>query len=115
MTSKTVTASINSAYAITMKPGYTKIVGEMSKSGTTISFYMAFYPTSVMQAGTYYLVATVSPSCRPLATRSITCTTDGRTWLITIYPSGEMYWKITSGSALNAYSAVGTPTLTYTL
>jgi hypothetical protein len=102
--------------SFTMSSGYSTPTNSISSNGTTVSFYMVFYPSITMNLGSSYLVATINGSCRPSVIRTITTTVAGRNWNITIYPTGEMYWQIGYGStALSPYSSVGTSTLTYNL
>ncbi|MFN8291996.1 MAG: DUF5977 domain-containing protein [Chitinophagaceae bacterium] len=99
----------------TINPGFTSVTNNIYNNGSTASFYMVFYSSSVMIPGNNYTIATINGSCRPSATRTITTTAGGRTWSITITPTGQMTWKITSGTALPANTTVGTSTLSYNL
>lgn len=98
-----------------MNPGYTTVTNSITNNGATASFYMVFYSSSTMQPNTNYTIATINGSCRPSVTRTITTTIGGRTWLITIVPTGQMTWKITSGTALAANTTVASTTLSYNL
>lgn len=102
--------------SFSMNPGYNLVTSSISASGGTASFYIVFYPTSTMSPGNTYIVATINGGCRPSATRTINYSASGRSWTITIYPNGQMYWYLQYGSTpVNPYSTVGTSTLTYNL
>jgi len=60
-----------------------------------------------MQPYSSYFVANICPNCRPTATRTQTVTTGGRTWYVTIYANGNMYFTIVSGTALPTGTGVG--------
>jgi hypothetical protein len=101
---------------ITMNYGFSNVTSGFTNNGSTVSFYMVFLPTSSgMQPGNSYYVTTVNGSCRPSGTRTIYYSSSGRNWIITIYPSGAMYWYLSSGTSVNQYSTIGTSTLTYNL
>ncbi|MES2645570.1 MAG: hypothetical protein V4717_01750 [Bacteroidota bacterium] len=95
--------------------GFSIPTSGISSSGTTISFYLVFYSTSItLQPGSSYFIATINGGCRPSATRTINYSAGGRNWVITIYTSGQMYWYLVPGStALSPYSSIGTSTLNY--
>lgn len=96
--------------------GFSLPTSSISTSGGVVSFYIVFYSTAVMQPGSSYLVATISSNCRPSATRTINYSQSGRTWTITIFSSGEMYWSLSSGStSVPANTTIGTSTLTFNL
>lgn len=102
--------------SFTMSSGYSSPTNSITNNGTTVSFYMVFYPGSSMYPGMSYFVATVNGSCRPSSTRTINFSSSGRNWTITINSNGQMYWYLNPGSSpVNAYSTVSTSTLTYTL
>ena len=112
----TITPVSGGPCSFTMNSGYSSPSNNITNNGTTVSFYMIFYSTSVMVQGNNYQVATINGSCRPSAIRTITTSVGGRNWTITIYPDGRMFWQMAYGSAqLNPYSTVGTSTLTYSL
>lgn len=103
--------------SISISSGYSLITSSISSSGSTASFYMAFYPTaSSMQPGISYFVGTINGSCKPSGYRTINTSSSGGNWTITIYPSGEMYWYLSPGSSpVSQNSTVYTSTLTYNL
>jgi YD repeat-containing protein len=115
-----VTAGSNSSAcpppscSFSMNSGYTYVTGGLSNNGGVVSFYLVFYRNEQMTEGNTYTVATVNGSCRPSAIRTINYSSAGRSWTITIYPSGQMDWYLNYGSTtVDAYSTVGTSTLTY--
>ena len=99
----------------TPSSGYNIVTSGISLSGSTVTFYIVFYRTSNMTVGNNYHVATINGGCRPSTTRTINYSSGGRTWIITIYPSGQMYFYLQSGPTVNAYSTTGTSTLNYNL
>lgn len=101
--------------SFTMNSGYSSPTNSVSASGSVVSFYLVFYSTSAMTAGNSYSVATINGGCKPSQTRYINTTISGRSWSITIYPSGQMTWTLVSGPTLNPYSTVGTSTLSFNL
>jgi hypothetical protein len=109
----TVTASVTYSCSFTMQSGFNSITSSISCDNSTSTYYIAFYATVAMQVNTSYRVANICSNCRPSAIRTQTFTSGGRTWNITIYPNGYMYFTITSGSALAAGSGTGFGTLTY--
>ena len=103
--------------SFTSASGFSVPTSGISSSGTTVSFYLVFYPTAItMQPGNSYFIATINGGCRPSATRTINFSAGGRTWVITIYSSGQMYWYLAPGStAVSSFTSIGTSTLTYNL
>lgn len=96
--------------------GFSMSTSGISSSGNTISFYMVFYPTSTMQPGSSYLVATINGSCKPSGVRTINYQTGGRDFTITIYPSGEVYWYLSTYSpSVDPNTTIGTGTLYFNL
>ena len=103
----------SSAYS--WQTGFASSYGSISISGTTANMYFNFYPTTTtMQTGTAYLVANIMPQYCPSATRNVTYTINSRTWYVSIYPNGNMYITIQSGSSLPINSGV-TLNLNYAL
>ena len=93
--------------AFTMLSGFASSYGGANLTGSTVNVSLNIYPVvSAMQVGTSYCVANIMSSYMPSAPRTITLSLNGRTWSITIYPGGSMYFMITSGSALPTYSGV---------
>ena len=83
---------------------------------STVIFELVFLPTSSpMNVGTDYYIADVSAGFQPSGIRTISYTTGGRTWNITVNPGGSVYCKIVSGTSLPVGSAVDTGTLSYNL
>lgn len=110
------TAPASGPCSFTASPGFSIPTSSISSNGSTASFYIVFYSTSVMSQGNSYLVATVNGSCRPSVVRYISTTIGGRNWTITIHPDGRMYWQMAYGSSsISPYSSVGSSTLTYSL
>lgn len=99
-----------------MSSGFSSPTNSITNNSGVVSFYIVFYSTSSMLAGNSYTVATINGGCRPSVIRTINTTAGGRTWTITIYPSGQMSWQMASGSAtLNPNTTVSTLTLSYNL
>ena len=101
------------ACAITMASGYNSPSNGITDNGSTVSFYMAFYTNATLNPGLAYFVGTISGTCVPTATRTMTTSSLGRNWTVTVYTSGQVYWQMTSGTALSPNSTVGGATLTY--
>lgn len=94
--------------------GYNSISNSFTSSNGVVSFYMAFYRTTTMTAGNTYFIGTINGGCRPSTTRSITFSSSGRTWTITIYANGQMYWYLMPGSAtVNSNSVISCSTQTF--
>ena len=102
--------------SITMASGFSSPSNSISNNGTTASFYVVFYSSSTISQGNAVLMGTVNGGCVPSAMRSVSFSSSGRNWTITIYPSGQMYLQLGYGSpSLNPYSTVGSPSMTYNL
>lgn len=102
--------------SITMASGFSSPSNSISNNGTTASFYIVFYSTSTISQGNSVLMGTVNGGCVPTAMRSVSFSSSGRNWTITIYPSGQMYLQLGYGSpSLSPYSTVGSPSMTYNL
>ena len=98
-------------------PGFTTVSNQINNNGSTASGYFVFYPSASMQPGITYNVATINGNCRPSATRTILYSSSGRNWVITIYPTGQMTWLLTSGpaTAVAPNTTVQLNTFTYPL
>ena len=113
-TSVTTTVSVVSS-AYTMQTGYATSYNGIAKSGSTVNAYLSFYPTtSTMQVGTAYYVANVMAAYRPSTLRTTSISLNGRVWTISIYPNGNLYFTINSGTALAVNNGV-TLSFTYAL
>lgn len=105
-----------SVCSFTMNYGYIDLSTRVLNFGSTVSFYMAFYPTSTMQPNVSYLVGYIGSPCRPSGSRIFNINSVmGRTWEITIDSYGYVYWRMTSGEAMPEYYSESTGTLTYNL
>lgn len=94
--------------------GYNSISNSFTSSNGVVSFYMAFYRNTTMTAGNTYFIGTINGGCRPSTTRSITFSSSGRTWTITIYANGQMHWYLMPGSAtVNSNSVISCSTQTF--
>lgn len=89
--------------SFTMASGYSSPSNSISNNAGTVSLNMVFMSvSSPMIPGTSYTIATINGGCRPSATRVFSVTPPGgRTWQVTINPSGQMSVKITSGTSLS--------------
>ena len=67
-----------------------------------------------MQVGTAYYVANVIAAYRPSTLRTTSISLNGRVWTISIYPNGNLYFTINSGTALAVNNGV-TLSFTYAL
>lgn len=97
--------SIGTCTAITcnfvMNTGYANATSNMTNYGTSVQFYLVFYPTSgSMVYQTSYHIATISAGCRPSATRTFSASSGGRTWDVTIFTNGQVHVRLISGSNL---------------
>lgn len=93
--------------SFTMATGFSSPTSGISSSAGTVNFYLVFYPTSsTMYMGSSYQIATISSGCKPSATRTITVSSSGRNWQLTIYSSGQVYAVITSGGNVNSGTTV---------
>ena len=100
--------STSTPCTISMYSGFSSPTRNVNNSGSSVSGYIVFYPTSsTMNAGTMYQIATVGSGCRPSGVRTYSTYAGGRNWTITVYPGGMIYAQIAYGSsALNTYSSV---------
>jgi YD repeat-containing protein len=103
------------ACSYSMASGYTKVTGSINNNGTTASGYLVLYSSGSINPGSVYTVATINGTCRPSATQTIFYSSLGRSWTITIYPSGQMTWQLTSGTGLSPNTVVGIDNFTYNL
>jgi YD repeat-containing protein len=104
------------ACSFTMSSGFTTPTNSISSGGSTANFYLVFTTSNSMNPGSSYTVATINGSCRPLNTQSIPFTSGGRSWTITIYPSGQMNFQLGYTSpAVSAGQTISTPSLSYNL
>jgi YD repeat-containing protein len=89
--------------SFSMASGYGSPSNSISNNAGTVSLNLVFMPlSSPMNPGTSYTIATINGGCRPSATRVFSVTPPGgRTWQVTISPSGQMSVKITSGTSLS--------------
>jgi YD repeat-containing protein len=102
--------------SITMASGFSSPTNSISNNGTTTSFYIVFYSSSTISQGSSIFMGTVNGGCVPLAMRSVSFSSSGRSWTITIYPNGQMYIQLQYGSpSLSPYSTVSSPSMTYNL
>jgi YD repeat-containing protein len=101
--------------SFTVASGYSSPTSSIANNGTSASGYFVFYPTSTMTPGNNYLVATVNGGCRPSAVRTFSTTGSGRTWTVTVYPSGEMYVQMAYGSASLSPNSTVSVTISYNL
>jgi hypothetical protein len=116
----TVTASTNVSCntvscSFTMQPGYSSMANNVSLAGSVATFNLVFYSSSAMQVKGNYLVATVCAACRPSVTRSISYSSNGRQWTIYIYPSGQVYFYLGSGTLVPVNSTVAATNVNYNL
>jgi hypothetical protein len=101
---------------ISMQYGYTSPTKGISKTGSTVTFYLTFYSSSAMLAGSSYYVATINGDCRPTSNRTISFSSAGRNWTITIYTSGMMILQLNGGSStVNPNTTISTGSLNYNL
>jgi len=102
---KTVTQNITCTPATTygdfsFQSGYSNYYSSLSKTGSTVSFIMAFGLTSsAMNPGWSYYVATIPVGFRPSTTRTVTMDSYGNTWSVTFNPNGTVYCQIVYGSS----------------
>jgi YD repeat-containing protein len=100
--------STSTPCTISMYSGFSSPTRNVNNSGSSVSGYIVFYPTSSnMNVGTMYQIATIGSGCRPSGVRTFSTYAGGRNWTITVYPGGMIYAQIAYGSsALNTYSSV---------
>ena len=107
-TTQGCTATINS--------GYYAIASGASTSNGTTTFYMVFTITGgVITPGTLLNIGTITGICRPSAARYVTVNTDGRTWVLTIYPSGQVEARLVNGPNVNQGTTVAFNNVQYNL
>ncbi|MFT3945494.1 MAG: DUF5977 domain-containing protein [Agriterribacter sp.] len=102
--------------SFTMATGFSSPASGISSSAGTVNFYLVFYPTSsTMYMSSSYLVATISSGCRPSATRTVTISSGGRNWQLTINLAGQVYAVITSGGNVNSGTTVAFGSVSFPL
>jgi hypothetical protein len=99
----------------TVATGYSTIASGASSSAGNVTFYLIFYPTNTMYAGSTYYIATINGVCRPSTIRYVTASAGGRTWQLTIYTTGQIYAQITSGTAVPPSSTIPFNNVIYAL
>ena len=97
--------------SFSMLSGYSSPTNGINSSGSTVSFYMAFYATSTMYAGNTYTIANIT-GCRPSTTRTVSFSSGGRSCTFTFYSSGYVGFSFT-GSSISAYTTVTGTSLSY--
>lgn len=97
----------NQLCSFTMRSGYNATYNNISKSGGTVTFNLAFYPASgtMYMYGTYN-VALITGGCGPSSTKTLTINSGGRTFYVTIYASGDVDVQVTGGSDVPQYNTV---------
>ena len=109
---KTVTQNITCTSAVlngnfTLQSGYSNYYNSLSKTGSTVSFVLAFgLSYSAMNPGVSYYVATVPTGFRPSTTRTVTIDSYGNTWSLTFNSNGTVYCQIVYGSSFPVGSGV---------
>lgn len=92
---------------ISAASGFSLPSSGISNSGTSVNFYMVFYSTSTtMSLGTSYTVAYVGGGCIPSGSRSFTYSSSGRTFAVSIYPSGAINVVVISGSSVTPGTSI---------
>lgn len=105
----TVSIAPNSSGPCTfsMNSGFTSPTSSVNSNGTSVTGYLVFYRNSSMTAGTPYNIGTINGGCRPGSTRTFTTTSNGITWTVTVYASGQINVQSAYGSpTVNPYSTV---------
>ncbi|MCC6289880.1 MAG: hypothetical protein IT249_18540 [Chitinophagaceae bacterium] len=103
------------ACSFAMASGYSSPTSGISASGGTVSFYLVFYPTGTMYAGSSYSIATINGGCRPSSLRTVNVTTGGRTWMLNFYSNGQVSATITSGSNVTSGTTIAFSSVTFPL
>jgi hypothetical protein len=99
-----------------MNSGFSSPTNSISSSGGIVSFYLVFYSSTTMAPGNSYYIANISGGCKPSGVRTINYTSSGRTWTITIYPSGAMEAFLNYGSpSADPYVTIGFTSLSFNL
>jgi uncharacterized protein DUF5977 len=81
--------------------GFGIVTSGISSSGSTVNFNIVFYPSaSQFNVGNSYQIATINGGCKPSASRNVTVSSSGRTWIVTVYTGGQFYASLQSGSPL---------------
>lgn len=76
-------------------------------TGGYVNFNLVFYPTSTTM--TMYganFVAFLYGGCKPSTVKTLSLESNGKTFQVTFYPSGDVYVQLTSGSDVEAYETV---------
>jgi hypothetical protein len=99
--------AIPQSCSFSIASGYSSPFNTISSSGNTASFTLVVYPTnSTMTLYSTYTVATISTGCRPATTQTMSVNTSGRTFLVMIYPSGQVTAQLVYGSDIPVFYTV---------
>ncbi len=93
------------------------LVNSIVNNATFAYFYIVFSIDVDLYGGQSIRVGVISSGCKPSVDKTVTTVTTtagNRTWNITIYASGEMWWQLAPGSPmLPANTTLGTETINY--
>jgi YD repeat-containing protein len=89
--------------------GWQILTSNISSTGSTVNFTIVLHPTTTISYWySSFNVATITGGCKPSSTRSFYMTDSytSSSWYVTVYPSGQVYIQLSSGSAPSGYYIV---------
>ena len=101
--------------SLSINSNYFFVGGSISNNGTTATLGLAFYGYNTINPGTPYVIGTINGGCRPSGSRTLTFSSNSRSWTLTIDPGGNMTLVMTSGTALTTRNVISVGTQTYNL
>jgi Family of unknown function (DUF5977) len=95
--------------------GFSMLTSSISSNGSMVSFYIVFRPNSTgTNWGSDNQIAILT-NCRPSAIRTFIMTENGRTWKVSVYPTGQFYIRLVSGSAPTSFNPISLTGGSYSL
>ncbi len=100
----------------TIASGLYPIASGASTSNGTTTFYMIFNVNGgTITLNSNIIIGQITGECRPSAVRYVTVNTDGRTWVLTIYTSGQVEARLVNGATVNPGTTVAFSNVQYNL
>lgn len=100
----------------TIVSGFYSIASGASTSNGTTTFYMVFNVNSgSITSSSSVVIGTITGVCVPSVPRYVTVNTDGRTWVLAIYPSGQVQATLSVGPNVNPGTTVAFTNVQYNL
>lgn len=102
--------------SVSLNSGYFNVANSVTSNGTTVTLAMAFFSYSTISTGNVpYAIGAINGSCKPSVSRTLSFSSNGRLWTLTIDTTGKMTLYMANGSNLSPQTVVSTGTLTFNL